>query len=139
MNVWLLQTLGISLLLVTLVGCESPEAADSRKPVEPAVGMVTVVIDFNGRGENKEMEMACESDSTVFSILEQLQRAQRLRISHSGSGESVFISEIDGVANEQAAGDNWTYRVNDELGDRSCGVFPVKSGDQILWRFGSYP
>ncbi len=57
----------------------------------------------------------------------------------TGSEESAFVSSIGGIENEGKSGDNWVYRVNDELGNQGCGVCDVKKGDHILWVLGKYP
>lgn len=61
-----------------------------------------------------------------------------VKFESSGSGETAFVKAIDGVENEKAAGDNWTFKVNGKLGDRSSGVFELKPGDDVVWRFGAY-
>ncbi len=124
--------------MLVAAGCESPDV-DGSAAKQTTAGIVTVEIDFHGRRENKELQISCSPDSTVFSILQQAQQAGEVKFAHSGAGETAFVRSIDGLENEQAAGDNWTYLVNGELGDRSCGEFPVKTGDRILWRFGKYP
>ena len=131
----------VVLIIAAAAGCESPDGDESStKEVAPGTaGTVTVEIDFNGRKQNKEFQIACNQDSTVFSILQQAENKGDVKFVFSGSGETAFVSSIDDIENEKAAGDNWTYKVNGDLADRSCGVFPVKTGDKILWRFGKYP
>lgn len=133
-----LSWLWIGGLLLGVAGCEAPEM-DASTTEQATAGIVTVEIDFHGRGESKEFQISCSPDSTVFSILQQAEQAGEIKFVHSGAGETAFVRSIDDLENEQATGDNWTYLVNGELGDRSCGVFQAKTGDRILWRFGKYP
>ncbi len=52
------------------------------------------------------------------------------------SAQSAFLTAIDGVENEGADGQNWTYTVNGQIADRSFAVYELKPGDQVLWTFG---
>ena len=130
--------LWLVVIVIAAVGCESADVGESSTK-GATTGSVTVDIDFNGRTQNKSFRIPCSQDSTVFSILQRAENTGDVKFAFTGSNETAFVSSIDGVENEKGAGDNWTYRVNDELGDRSCGVFPVKPEDKILWRFGKYP
>jgi hypothetical protein len=130
--------LGIGVLWVAVAGCETRNVGGPQAK-QAATGTVSVEIDFHGRRESRNFEIPVNPDSTVLSVLQQAHQAGDLELDFSGTGPTAFIRSIDGIENEQAAGDNWTYHVNGQLGDRSCGVFPLKTGDQILWRFGKYP
>jgi hypothetical protein len=46
------------------------------------------------------------------------------------------LTSINGVANEGAGGNNWTYEVNGRSGDRSYAVYELRAGDRVLWTFG---
>jgi len=83
-----------------------------------------------------EGQVAWRDGMSVYDATVALQPS--LEVESSGQGESLFVKSLAGQANRGSAGDNWIYRVNGELGDRSCGVFPVQPGDQILWSFGKY-
>ena len=48
------------------------------------------------------------------------------------------LTDSDDLKNEGGGGRGWTYRVNGKLGDRSLGVFPLKAGDAVLWKFEKY-
>jgi len=53
-----------------------------------------------------------------------------------GSGESAFLTTIDGIENQGDAGHNWTYSVNGKHADRSFEIYKLEPGDQVLWTFG---
>ncbi len=116
-------------------GCDSPAVPS----VASNTGTVDLVIDYNGRKPNQQLEIPIHPESTVLTVLQRAQKTGDIQFDVRGDREGAFVSAIGGVANEKAAGDNWTFRVNDELGNRSCGVFSVKAGDRILWLFGKYP
>ncbi len=52
-----------------------------------------------------------------------------------GAGQSAMLTAIDGVANEGGRGRNWLFSVNDRAADRSFGVYVLRPGDRVLWRF----
>jgi hypothetical protein len=81
-------------------------------------------------------QVAWSEGMTVFDVMQGF--SPSLDVISTGQGESLFVKSIAGQANLGASGDNWIYRVNGELGDRSCGVYPVSPGDEIVWSFGKY-
>jgi len=107
----------------------SPAGADSdqlvvrlriaRPGVEPEVG-----------------EVSWREEMTVFDALDRF--SPSLNVESTGQGESLFVKSIGGQPNLGASGDNWIYRVNGKLGDRSCGLYQVSPGDEIVWSFGKY-
>ena len=139
------RSLGL-LMLGMMVGCDAAPS-DSSHPVKGAVsngavsngaGVIQLEIDFVGRKENLRIDVPCQPPLSVFQVLESAQEQGNLTFESTGRGETAFISAIGGVKNEGAAGDNWVFRVNQQLGDRGSGVFQVNSGDQLLWTFGKY-
>lgn len=102
----------------------------------PAVRVnVTLIVDCNGRGENVNLTVDVPADTTVFGVLA---KGLAGEVVHRGDAERLFVMSIRGIANEGAGGDNWTYRVNGELGKVSAGICPVEDGDKIEWTFGKY-
>lgn len=105
-------------------------------------GTVQLEADFAGRQANVSVAVPCSLDSTVFQILERAQNMGDLKFEFSGDKENpaeLFINSINGIENEGGGGDNWVYRVNDQLGNSGSGVFEVKKGDHIIWKLGKYP
>lgn len=149
-GVWL----ALVLAGVLLVGCRadegqetsgaqaaSPTAETDSEPQDPdvpiPVGMFRLKIDFPG-DDDSQWDLPWNEDLTVLGALKQAKARHGLDFSYRGSQDTVFLTAIDGVENEGSGGDNWVYRVNGDLGDRSCGVLTIFSGDEVVWRFGSY-
>lgn len=132
------HSLILIVLLAGLCGCQSAnrnqDSADSATQ-----GNVSIRIDFNSRSADKSFELPCYGEASVLSVLEDAQKAGEINFESLGAGETAFIKSIEGVENEGANGDNWVYRVNGKLADRSCGIFSIRPGDKIEWRFGRYP
>lgn len=117
-------------------GCDSTSVPAE---LQRDIGTVVLEVDFGGKKTSKTIDVVCSPKSTVLSSLERAQNMKKLEFKFRGTGETAFVTSIDGVDNEGADGENWTYRVNDELGDRSAGILGVKPGDTILWSFGARP
>ena len=60
-----------------------------------------------------------------------------IHFEYKGKGATALLTKIDDVTNE-GRGRNWLYRVNGDPGDRSMGVFELKAGDAVLWKFDKY-
>ena len=137
----------LSLLLILLVsstGCwEKSEQKASKDGVDTALKddidlAVFVDIQFNGRAEDLKLEITCGAEATVFSATQKALEESEVEFEYRGTGETAFVDSIGGVVNEKAAGDNWVYRVNGELGKVGCGVANLENGDRITWSFGKY-
>ena len=59
-------------------------------------------------------------------------KASGIEVIQKGSGQSAFLTAVDGVANEGADGNNWTYAVNGQSGDRSFAVYELQPGRSRL-------
>jgi hypothetical protein len=151
--------LSLALLVGIASGCE-PGAAPPAKPgtashggsqalAEVAVGgsgeaaeaqaqAATVRVRV-GRGPDSEWiegTVPWQADMTVFDAISRF--SPSLDVESTGQGETLFVKSIAGQKNLGSAGDNWIYRVNGQLGDRSCAVYPVAAGDEVVWSFGKY-
>lgn len=122
--------------VLSLFGCDS---SGKSTGVQRDVGTVSLKIDFGGDKKSEMIDVVCSPESTVLSTLERAQNMNKLKVKFRGSGETAFVTSIGGVENEGADGQNWIFLVNDELGDRSAGVFEVQPGDTISWSFGDRP
>jgi hypothetical protein len=95
---------------------------------------VELAIDFGG-GRRKSF------DGVVWhggmTVADAMNASSGVKITQKGSGQSAFVTSIDGVENQGADGQNWTYSVNSQIADRSFAVYELKPGDRILWTFGS--
>ncbi len=99
---------------------------------------VKVVIDFGDGVQKHFTALPWQEKMTVLDALLNAQKHPRgIKVQYRGKGPTAFVSKIDDLEN-QGRGSNWIYRVNDKLADRGCGVYELKAGDTILWKFGEY-
>jgi hypothetical protein len=109
--------------------------------VEKTSGVVHFVISFNGHhpeNQRHEFQTDYEPGMTVFSAMQAARQNDQLKFQSKGSGETAFITSIDGVSNLGAANDNWIYRVNGKVIQKSSGVCEIAPYDEIEWRLGQY-
>lgn len=97
---------------------------------------VTISVLGQEAAEVVDVPVVWREGMTVWDVLQQVE--PQLEVDSTGQGETLFVQSIGGRQNLGAAGDNWVYRVNGKLGDRSCAVYPVEAGDQVIWSFGKY-
>jgi hypothetical protein len=93
---------------------------------------VLLTINF---GDGRRLENASAGWREGMTVLDLLQNEPRLNLRVQGSGESAFLRELNGVANEGAGGRNWIYSVNGKPADKSCGVYRLRANDHVLWTF----
>ncbi len=128
----------LSLVLLCGAGCDSMAPSNSVE-LSRDIGTVTLEVDFGSDKRSKSIDVVCSPESTVLLSLERAQNMKKLKVDFRGTGETAFVTSIGGMKNEGAEGKNWIFRVNDKLGDKSAGVYPVKPGDKISWSYGNPP
>jgi hypothetical protein len=100
---------------------------------------VRLIVDY---GDGVEKHFAAIPWKPAMTVLDALELASRhprgVKFKYTGAEATAFVTEIDELKNEGGGKRNWTYRVNDKLGERSSGVVELKDSDRVLWRFGKY-
>jgi hypothetical protein len=123
-----------NLLLLALVAVMAAAAPPSR--AQEAEKTVRLTIDYGDSVEKSFTALVWQEKLTVLGALEAAARHPRgITFKHRGSGASAFVTAIDDIANE-GRGRNWTYQVNGKRADKSCGVWELKAGDAVVWRYG---
>jgi hypothetical protein len=108
--------------------------AGSAAAQEPAK-TVRLTVDYGDGVQKVFSALPWQAELTVLDALQAAARHPRgIKFTHRGSGASAFVTAIDDVKNE-GRGRNWTYLVNDKRADKSAGVWELKAGDAIVWRF----
>jgi Domain of unknown function (DUF4430) len=122
------------LLLTTaacLYGGAGLAAADDAKTVR-------LVIDYSDGFEKHYNAIAWKSKMTVMDAMLAAKKHPRgIQFEYKGKRATALLTEIDNLKNE-GRGRNWLYKVNGTPGDRSMGIFELKVGDTVLWKFEKY-
>ncbi len=131
--------LWVCLLMLALgSGCDPATTLNSPAAPEVVAGTVELRVDFTGEKKDMKVKVPCSADSTVFSILQRAKNMGDLDFDSQGAGSTAFVHSIDGVMNAGRRGNNWVFRVNEQLAKESCGSLVVAPGDVIEWKFGKY-
>src|SRR5262249_51555573 len=77
---------------------------------------VSLEIDF-GEGRRKDLKLF--NWHKGLTVAELFATTPEVTVTQQGSGASAFLTSINGVANEGAGRENWTYSVNGQSADRS--------------------
>jgi hypothetical protein len=77
-----------------------------------------------------------EEGETVYEILIQAARANKLHVDVTGSGEGAYVRGISYLY-EQQHGDlsGWTYTVNGASPSVGCGAYILSDGDEIIFEY----
>jgi hypothetical protein len=119
-------------------------AAQARQPAGATTDRmfrsVTLVIAYGDDVEKRYGMLPWTQGMTALDAMKLAQAKPAplgLVMEFVGEGERAFVKSIEGMANEggKPGNRNWTYRINDRRGDRSCGVAPLEPGDTLLWQF----
>ena len=124
-------------LLIALLGLAlSVPGARGQEPA--AKNTVRLTIDYGDGVQKVFTGLSWEEGATVFAALQAATKHPRgIKMTHQGSGPTTLVTAIDDLKNE-GRGRNWLFEVNGKLGEMSCAVVEVKSGDAVLWRFAKY-
>jgi hypothetical protein len=103
---------------------------------QEAAPAVRLTIDYGDGVQKTFTALPWKDKMTVFDALKAAERhARGIRVSHTGMGETIFITAIDDCENEGAGERNWRYTVNEQPARYSAGVAELKAGEAIVWRF----
>ncbi|CAI6086875.1 S-layer homology domain-containing protein [Cohnella sp. JJ-181] len=70
---------------------------------------------------------------TAFSVLE---RAMPGKVRSSGSGETLYVSSIDGLSElDLGPKSGWMYAVGDAYPSGSANLYKLKPGDRVVWQY----
>lgn len=115
----------------------TPALAAAGTPA-PAATTVTVLIDFGDGSQRRFSELAFTPGmSAVDAILAAQAHPRGPAVESTGSGETAFVTAVDGVRNEGGGekARNWQFFVNDDFGRRGAGATILKPGDRVAWAF----
>lgn len=91
----------------------------------PDIGtiMETIQVDISG-------------SKTVLDVLKKATRSQKMQMEYTGSGATAYVQGIDNLYEfDKGSGSGWMYSVNGKFPNRSAGIWPLSSGDDIQWLY----
>nr|WP_249435692.1 DUF4430 domain-containing protein [Paenibacillus sp. Marseille-Q4541] len=114
---------------------------DPVPPVSPTPTQSNITLSVEkrtiGQGDivGKATVKVNEGD-TAFTVLQKAISQNNISMDYSGSGASIYVKSIDGLGEfDHGAQSGWMYEVNGEFPNVSAGIFEVKDGDVVRWRY----
>ena len=108
---------------------------------QAAEGSASLSIEFGDQRDRSFANLDWHEGDTVQQLLEKARQADAtFEFKQFGTGESAFVSEIDGQANEGGGetARNWIFYVNGERATVSVATQPIASGDHVAWKLERY-
>ena len=136
-------------LVFTLDFQSADDYYGAQTPKENVIGTVTLEIRcdvLNGKTDLsyipedgiilEKTEFALAEGESVFDILEEAVRANRIQMEYGGTGDLIYIKGL-GYLYELAHGDlsGWVYHVNGESPSVGCAMYTLSDGDTIVWHY----
>ncbi len=115
-------------VIVSIVGTYNYTQRDSDKAT------VTLIIDFNGFGENVTYENVKMPESST--VLDLLNNKTDLQTEDTSFGKMVV--SINDVAQDADSNLWWTYTINDEYAAAGAEVQLLNDGDIIKWTLSQF-
>lgn len=130
---------------ITVTTAEGGHSATSvitvrEKPVTPEVKQkiqFSVEKRTTGKGDIiAPSSVAIEKGDTAFTVLKRIVDAKGISIQYIGSGATLYVSAIDNLGEfDEGTGSGWMYSVNGVFPEYSAGLYALKEGDVLRWRY----
>jgi len=105
---------------------------------EEAKKTVKIAIQYGDGSERHFTAIPWKKEMTVLDAMKHAQAHPRgIKFEFKGKNATAFLTKIDDLKNE-GRGRNWLFHINGKQADRSFGVFELKAGDTVLWKFDKY-
>ena len=139
----------LGLLIFTLDFQSADDYYGEQAPKENIIGTVTLEIRCDVIADQTNLsyipkdgcilektEFSLAEGESVFDVLEEAVRKNRLHMEYGGTGELAYIKGI-GHLYELAHGDlsGWIYLVNGESPSVGCAAYTLSDGDTIVWHY----
>lgn len=102
-----------------------------------ATNQQTITLQFEyGDGFSKQYKtIPISQGDTVLDAMKTMQtHPQKILFKARGNGELTFIYEIDMIKNE-GRGKNWMFYVNQQRANVGVGIYKLKAGDRVVWKY----
>ena len=128
-------------LLVAVVGLSLNDGVGRGQETPTESRPVVVLrVDYGDGVEKCFTRLPWIKQMTVKELMEAARRHPRgITYSVRGKGPTAFLLAIDDLKNEGGAGKNWMFRVNQQMATQGFAVTQLEAGDEVLWRFQSFP
>lgn len=118
--------------ILVLSSCAAPKQVKEPAPVpKKSITMSIAGADDIILGR---VATELEADQTVFDILKQVTREEKIHMDFSGSNASPYIKGINNLYEfDMGPMSGWTYKVNGVSPNVGAGSYKLEPGDVIEW------
>jgi len=83
-----------------------------------------------------ETDVVIYGNKTVFDVIRQQTRANRIHMEFSGTGMAVYVKGINNLYEfDKGPESGWVFYKNGEYSTKGCGTVRVEDGDHIVWQY----
>ena len=132
---------GASCFFAPLLGRPAEDEVDTTRlsAKEAPKDAIILTVDYGDGAEKRFTSIPWRSGMKVIDALKwAADHPHGIAFDQRGRAGTAFVARIDDLKNSGSNGKNWVYYVNRKRADKSCGIFQLKRGDAILWRFERY-
>lgn len=135
------------ILILALTSCSIKSAEDYYKETDSGKLTATVSIDCSTAVKYKKpnrkkavilknYKVKFKEGDTVYTVLKNACKNNKIQFEYTGSGDSLYIKGIDYLY-EFDCGDlsGWEYSVNGKFPEVGCNSYKLKDGDDIRWLY----
>ncbi len=119
---------------------EEPKTESKKPIVDSKVEEITKIkVNVSIKGIDSIMtqgEVEILPDQTVYDALKAITNSKGIQLNTNGSGRLVYIRGINGLNEfDHGSQSGWTYYVNGVFPNKGAGLYKLKAGDQVEWRY----
>lgn len=135
------------ILILTFTSCSIKSAEDYYKETDSGSLTATVSIDCSTAVKHKNSnrkkavilknyKVKFKEGDTVYTVLKNACKNNKIQFEYTGSGDSLYIKGIDYLY-EFDCGDlsGWEYSVNGKFPEVGCNSYKLKDGDDVRWLY----
>jgi len=109
---------------------EAPAGAGTTVTEDKDTASVTITADF-GEGFTKEWKVNVKKDETIFDAM----KATGMQFDYNIQSLGVFVTSIEGLAENRSTGRYWQYWINGEYSQLGISIVNVTDGMKIEWKY----
>jgi hypothetical protein len=134
---------GIAMLsLAVVLACGGSVTAGSAAQAQQGGSTANLFVDWGSEFHDPAWQacddLSIDTGSTVLDLMNEAAEEcdPPIPFTYTGSGQSAFLTSIDGVANNQNNnGYYWVYFVNGQAPQVGFGAYTLSAGDSVAWDY----
>lgn len=110
--------------------------SNKKESSVPANAITFSLIGKDGEELVENISVEIGSDTTVLDVLMKVAKERGIAVSVIGSKSTAYIEGVNGLFEfDYGPKSGWVFRVNNQVPTKSCGIYQVFNGDEVLWTY----